>query len=374
MNTESVKTIHAFISHSSQDAEWAQRVCDSLEKRKLKCWIAPRDITPGSEWGAAIIDGIDRSRVVVLILSSNANESPQVRREIERAIGKTIPVLPVRIEDIRPQGALEFALSNTHLLDAFTSPVEARLSQLGTAVESLLGIGNRQPEASQSSQTHASPKSTELLGGRPTTQRRRTFVWLAVIPLILCGLGFAVFKLELLGSARIDPDPDPDPEPDPDPVKPEPESITAKDNTPEFQGLWKAVAESINGKRFAPGHVAERNSTLIIRDHSVVHRRQPTRSSTVVVNGSIGFVLDGDKRSFTLRGKDQDGTGLIWVGVYRYQDGFLELCFREATGNVGSPVRARAIPKPPDVMLTDGSRETHYLRLERGTRGPKNRG
>ncbi len=133
MNTEPVKTIHAFISHSSQDAEWAQIVCDSLEQRKLKCWIAPRDITPGSEWGAAIIDSIDRSRVVVLIFSSNANESPQVRREVERAIGKAIPVLPVRIEDILPQGALELALSNTHWLDAFTRPVEARLSQLGTA-------------------------------------------------------------------------------------------------------------------------------------------------------------------------------------------------------------------------------------------------
>jgi len=41
---------------------------------------------PGTEWGAAIIAGIDACKVMVLIFSSSANESPQVRREVERAI------------------------------------------------------------------------------------------------------------------------------------------------------------------------------------------------------------------------------------------------------------------------------------------------
>ena len=351
MSTDSVKTIHAFISHSSQDAEWAQVVCDSLEQRQMKCWIAPRDITPGSEWGAAIIDGIDRSRVFVLIFSSNANESPQVRREVERAIGKAIPVLPVRIEDIRPQGSLEFALSNTHWLDAFTSPVEARLHQLGAAVESLLGIANSRADASKPSPIEMPSKSLPGIGALQSNRRSRTFLWLAAIPLVLCGLGFAAFQVGLFGPAD----------------KP----ITAKDCTSEFQGVWRAVAESIGGKAFMPGPVAERNATLIIRDHSVVHRRNPTRTSTVVLEGSIGFELDSDKHRFTLRGKDQEGTGNIWVGLYRYQDGFLELCFREAEGNAGNPIRPRAIPKPPENFATDGSGDTHYLKLERFTRGPK---
>lgn len=365
MSVESVKTIHAFISHSSQDAEWAKLVCDSLEKRNLKCWIAPRDITPGSEWGAAIIDGIDRSRVVVLIFSSNANESPQVRREIERAIGKAIPVLPVRIEDIRPQGSLEFALSNTHWLDAFTRPVEARLDQLGTAVETLLGIGNRRPEASQAAAMDRPSESPPVVGVQPTSQRRRTLVWLAAVPLILCGLGFVAFKFDLFGAPQSGLKPEPKPEP-------QPKSITAKDNTAEFEGAWRAVAESINGRIFPPEQVGDRNSTLIVREHSVVHRRL-VRGSMVVLNGSIEFVLEGDKQKFTLHGRDQEGTGHIWVGVYRYQDGFLELCFREATGIKG-PVRPRAYPQPPEHFTTDGSHDAHYFKLERFTRSPKSKG
>ena len=42
-----------FISHSSIDKELADKVCETLEARSLKCWIAPRDIMPGSEWAVA---------------------------------------------------------------------------------------------------------------------------------------------------------------------------------------------------------------------------------------------------------------------------------------------------------------------------------
>ena len=82
-----------------------------LEKHRIRCWIAPRDITPGSEWGAAIIQGMDVSKIMVLIFSGHANESAQVRREVERAVSKGLIVLPFRVEKINPAGAMEYALS-----------------------------------------------------------------------------------------------------------------------------------------------------------------------------------------------------------------------------------------------------------------------
>ena len=50
----------------------------------------------------AIIDDINQCRVLILIFSANANESPEIRREIERAVGKGIPIIPFRIQDIAP--------------------------------------------------------------------------------------------------------------------------------------------------------------------------------------------------------------------------------------------------------------------------------
>ncbi|MCR4992528.1 MAG: toll/interleukin-1 receptor domain-containing protein [Lachnospiraceae bacterium] len=41
-----------FISHSSKDKEIADKVVKFFEDKGLSCWIAPRDIVPGTEWPA----------------------------------------------------------------------------------------------------------------------------------------------------------------------------------------------------------------------------------------------------------------------------------------------------------------------------------
>jgi len=127
-----------FVSYSAVDKQWADDACAAIESRGHSCWIAPRDILPGSEWGAAIIEGIDACRVMVLIFSSEANSSPQVRREIERGVGKGLIILPFRVQDVKPSGALEYALSNTHWLDGFKTPRQRQLDLLGESVHQLL--------------------------------------------------------------------------------------------------------------------------------------------------------------------------------------------------------------------------------------------
>ncbi len=128
-----------FVSYSSADKQWADAATAVLERQRVRCWVAPRDITPGMEWGAAIIEGIDSARVMVLIFSERANASPQVRREVERAISKGLAVVPFRIENVAPAGSMEYALGNTHWLDAFTPPAERQLERLADAVRALLG-------------------------------------------------------------------------------------------------------------------------------------------------------------------------------------------------------------------------------------------
>ena len=138
MGDDSQSSYEVFISYSSKDKKWANATCAVLERRRIRCWIAPRDITPGTEWGAAIIQGMDASKIMVLIFSGHANESAQVRREVERAISKGLTVLPFRVENISPAGAMEYALSNTHWLDGFTKPVERQFELLASSVEALL--------------------------------------------------------------------------------------------------------------------------------------------------------------------------------------------------------------------------------------------
>lgn len=64
-----------FISYSTKDKVIADAICANLENRGIRCWIAPRDILPGKKWGGSIIEAIERSKILVLVLSSNSNKS-----------------------------------------------------------------------------------------------------------------------------------------------------------------------------------------------------------------------------------------------------------------------------------------------------------
>jgi hypothetical protein len=127
-----------FLSYSSKDKAAADAVCNVLERNRIRVWMAPRDIVPGVGWAASIIGAINGARVMVLVFSSHANTSPQIEREVERAINKAIPVIPFRVENVAPSDALEYFISSPHWLDAFTPPFEQHLERLAEAVKRLL--------------------------------------------------------------------------------------------------------------------------------------------------------------------------------------------------------------------------------------------
>jgi hypothetical protein len=127
-----------FISHSAKDKVTADAVCAMLESNGIRCWIAPRDVLASREYGEAIIDAIEECRIMVLVFTANANASPQIRREIERAVNHGVAILPLRIEDVLPGKSLEYFIGNVHWLDALTPPLEAHLKNLAGTIKIVL--------------------------------------------------------------------------------------------------------------------------------------------------------------------------------------------------------------------------------------------
>ena len=134
-----------FISHARDDKTIADAICATLEREGVRCWVAPRDIRPGAEWSEAIIEGIKLARVFVLVFSSRTNASGHVRREVERAVNHGLIVVPFRIEDVLPEGALEYHLGAVHWLDAMTPPLEAHVKRLVEIARSILGPDDKLP-------------------------------------------------------------------------------------------------------------------------------------------------------------------------------------------------------------------------------------
>ncbi|MDE5803824.1 MAG: toll/interleukin-1 receptor domain-containing protein [Lachnospiraceae bacterium] len=99
-----------FISHSSKNAAAATEICRLLEERGTKCFIAPRDIRTGREYAEEIVNGLDASSAVILLMSKEANHSPHVLREVERAVSKSIPILVYKLEEVALSKSMEYFL------------------------------------------------------------------------------------------------------------------------------------------------------------------------------------------------------------------------------------------------------------------------
>ena len=127
-----------FVSYSTKDKAVADAAVAALEGRGVRCWIAPRDILAGSHWGAAIVKAISESRAMLLIYSASANASIQIQREVERAADRNLPIVPFRIEDVRPSAELEYFLSTPHWLDAVGPKLKPGVQRLAEVVERVL--------------------------------------------------------------------------------------------------------------------------------------------------------------------------------------------------------------------------------------------
>lgn len=127
-----------FISYSSKDKNVGDAVCHGLENQKIRCWIAPRDVTVGKDFEQSIIGAIERSRILVLIFSSNANNSHHIENEVRSAWKRGIPIIPFRIEDVPFNNVIDYYIGSKHWLDSMTPPLEKHIDELADKIKGLL--------------------------------------------------------------------------------------------------------------------------------------------------------------------------------------------------------------------------------------------
>ena len=131
-----------FISYSSKQKSIADGVCHYLEENGFKCWMAPRDILVGSDYGDLIEDAIKTCKVVVLVFSQSASISKWVKGEINVAFTEDKPILPFRVDETEIKGGFRVMLNQMHWIDAFPQYAD-RLPDL---LNSVCGFLGRQPQ------------------------------------------------------------------------------------------------------------------------------------------------------------------------------------------------------------------------------------
>lgn len=136
-----------FISYSSKNKNAAVAICHILEENEIKCWMAPRDIPPGAEYGDLIDEAIKASKVVVVVFSQNAADSKWVKGELNIAFEEQKVIIPYRIDSTPFSGQHRVILNQRHWIDAYPD-FQTKFKDLVNAVLAALNrpFGNKSQE------------------------------------------------------------------------------------------------------------------------------------------------------------------------------------------------------------------------------------
>ena len=101
-----------FISHSSKDEMLASEVLSFLESEGNICWISSRDIDLSADWAGQITEALENeTELVLLLLSQDANESPQVEKEVNIADDLKLKIVVIQTDKLTMSKALRYHLS-----------------------------------------------------------------------------------------------------------------------------------------------------------------------------------------------------------------------------------------------------------------------
>ncbi len=186
-----------FLSYSSKDKLIADAICSRLENQGIRCWIAPRDVKPGTDYSNQIADALESATTMVMVFSSESNNSRHVKSEIDRAFSLGKIIIPFRVENVELDKGLAYYLAKTHWLDAVTRPLEQHIDKLAATIRQISGA-----EAPEISQRPPPPPPSPVVAPVVTPAPSR-LPWVIAGALVFCGIvGGLVLLIVLLNQRK----------------------------------------------------------------------------------------------------------------------------------------------------------------------------
>ena len=244
-----------FLSYSSKDKLVADAICSRLENQGIRCWIAPRDVKPGSDYSNQIADALESATTMVMVFSSDSNQSRHVKSEIDRAFSLGKIIIPFRVENVELDKGLAYYLAKTHWLDAVTRPLEQHIDRLAGTIRQISG-----DEVPEISQRFAPPTAAPPAPAPKPAANRMQWVIAGVVIFFGIVSGFALLFVLLNQrksdraetSNRVVAAPAPSPTAAPEVTKRSTDSASVPiADRDMFEGSWKITeAETLSGNSY----------------------------------------------------------------------------------------------------------------------------
>ena len=153
MSAKNSQKHDVFISHSSEDSENAEKISFFLENNGMKCWKAPRDVKPGGNYPAQILEAIRNCHAFLLLASEKTNLSEHVSNEIERAFEYKKLIIPFMLQNIKFPDEQLYFLARKQRINAYEN-FEDGLENLLLTVSSYTQSFEHPEEKSTTSNVH----------------------------------------------------------------------------------------------------------------------------------------------------------------------------------------------------------------------------
>ena len=152
----------AFISHASSDAAQATNLTSLLEKHGIRCWVAPRDVTPGQPYADEIVRGIEGCAAFVLLATSESLASRNVLNELEQAHRSARAIYTVMVNQPKVPGDVSYYVARLHWLQTNGTDLESVADRLADVMK---GVRRWEAVASPPSLTRSLRNMLPAFGG-----------------------------------------------------------------------------------------------------------------------------------------------------------------------------------------------------------------
>lgn len=138
------KKYDVFISYSRKDSEIVNRIVQILSAKGICSWMDKDGIESGDSFKTVIVSAIERSGVFLFFSSISSNSSEWTVKEVNLAIYKKKPIIPIRLDETEYNPSILFDLVGLDYIDILTEQIESSIeSKLVKSIKKHLGVDKK---------------------------------------------------------------------------------------------------------------------------------------------------------------------------------------------------------------------------------------
>ena len=176
-----------FVSYARSDRERVLELVERMRSAGVGVWVDEGGIHGASLWGQEIVDAIDASKVMILMISDSSITSDNVVKELSIASEDKKPILPVYLHRSEIPKSMRYQLAGIQHIEFFEGQEDEAFQSMLVSL-SRLGVSAGETEAKQDPPPETVPESQSIATNAPVSTGRKGDLVTALLALAVIGL------------------------------------------------------------------------------------------------------------------------------------------------------------------------------------------